>query len=172
MKSLLYCLLSLLLLSVPAHALELKPYPGGPTPPLALKDLSGKTHDLKDYAGQVVMVQFWATYCAPCIKEKPSVERLKTKLAGKPFAILAVNMGESEPEVRAFLKKIKVDFTILMDGDAQAIAAWKVFVAPSTFLIDAQGKIRHTLQGGAEWDAPELMQVIVGMIAETSSQSR
>lgn len=169
MKPLLYCLLSLVLLSAPAHALELKPYPGGLTPPLTLKDLSGKTHDLKDYAGQVVMVQFWATYCAPCIKEMPSVERLKARLAGKPFAILAVNMGESEQEVRAFLKKIKVDFNILMDGDAQAITAWKVFVAPSTFLIDSQGKTRYTLQGGAEWDEPELMRVIVGMTAEVTS---
>ena len=96
----------------------------------------------------------------------PSVERLKTKLACKPFTILSVKMCENEREVRSFLNKIKVDFTILMDGDAQAIAAWKVFVAPSTFLIDSQGKIRYTLQGGAEWDAPELMQVIVGMTAE------
>ncbi|MFA7239245.1 MAG: TlpA disulfide reductase family protein [Sulfuricellaceae bacterium] len=168
MKSILCCLFALLLLSAPVHAMELKPYKGGPTPRLALKDLNGKAHDLKDYAGQVVMVQFWATYCAPCIKEMPSVERLKTKLAGKPFTILAVNMGESEPEIRAFLKKIKVSFNILMDGDARAIADWKVFVAPSTFLVDAQGKIRYTLQGGAEWDAPELMQTIAGMTAEAA----
>ncbi|MBS4099498.1 MAG: TlpA family protein disulfide reductase [Sulfuricella sp.] len=166
MKRLCLAFLTFVVLAAPAWALDLKPYKGGPTPPLALKDLSGTSHDLRNYAGKVVMVQFWATYCAPCIKEMPSVERLKIKLAGKPFAILAVNMGEDEKEVRAFLKKLKVDFTILMDTDAQAIGDWKVFVAPSTFIVDVQGKIRYTLQGGAEWDTPELMQAIEAMTAE------
>lgn len=170
MTRLITTLLALTLLSAPAWALDLKPYKGGATPPLALKDINNKPHDLKDYAGKVVMVQFWATYCAPCIKEMPSVERLKAHLSGKPFAILAVNMGEGESEVRDFLKKLKVDFTILMDSDAQAIGAWKVFVAPSTFIIDTQGKIRYTLQGGAEWDAPDLMQAILALTQESPSK--
>ncbi len=170
MTRLVTSLLALTLLATPAWALDLKPYKGGPTPPLALTDINGKRHDLKDYAGKVVMVQFWATYCAPCIKEMPSVERLKAHLSGKPFAILAVNMGEGESEVRDFLKKLKVDFTILMDGDAQAIGDWKVFVAPSTFIIDTQGKIRYTLQGGAEWDAPDLMQAILALTRESPSK--
>lgn len=86
------------------------------------------------------------------------MQRLAARLAGRPFRILAVNMGESEAEVRAFLKKVNVDFTILMDPDGQAIAAWKVFVAPSTFIVDPQGRIRYTLQGGAEWDAPQYVE--------------
>jgi len=170
MKFLLRLLLPLCLLSVPAQAMDLKPHRDTPAPALALKDLGGKTHDLKDYRGQVVMVQFWASYCAPCIKEMPSVERLKHQLAGRPFVILAVNMGESLPEVRAFLKKVAVDFNILLDDSGQAIADWKVFVAPSTFLVDAQGKIRYTLQGGAEWDAPEPMQAIAAMLAEAQAK--
>lgn len=150
-------LFTLLLPLVGAFAQELRPYAGA-TPPLRLKDLAGQVHDLADYRGQVVMVQFWATYCAPCVKEMPSMQRLAARLAGRPFRILAVNMGESEAEVRAFLKKVNVDFTILMDPDGQAIAAWKVFVAPSTFIVDPQGRIRYTLQGGAEWDAPQYVE--------------
>jgi len=149
-----------------AQAQELKPYAGGSTPPLKLKDLQGKTHALADYRGQVVMVQFWATYCAPCIKEMPSMQRMQAKLAGKPFKILAVNMGESEAEVRAFLKKVNVDFTILMDGEGEALAAWKVFVAPSTFIVDPDGHIRYTLQGGAEWDAPEYVEKITALMGK------
>lgn len=147
-----------------AQAQELKPYAGGATPALQLKDLQGKTHALADYRGQVVMVQFWATYCAPCIKEMPSMQRMQGKLAGRPFKILAVNMGESESEVRAFLKKVNVDFTILMDGEGEALAAWKVFVAPSTFIVDPEGRIRYTLQGGAEWDAPEYVSKITALM--------
>lgn len=160
------CFFLLLLFTAPLAANELKPYKGGATPPLVLTDLQGQRHDLREYAGKVVMVQFWATYCAPCVKEMPSVERLKKQLAGKPFAILAVNMGESDAEIAEFLKKIKIDFPILRDPDAKAIEAWKVFVAPSTFVLDKHGKIRHTLQGGAEWDAPTLIRTITAMCDE------
>lgn len=139
---------------------ELKPYAGTATPALQLKDLAGKPHDLKDYRGKVVMVQFWASYCPPCFKEMPSMVRLEQKLAGKPFVILAVNMGETDKEVKEFLAKVKTDFTILMDNDGKALADWKVFVAPSTFLVDPKGVIRYTLQGGAEWDAPEYVKKI------------
>lgn len=163
MKRLIY-FIAFLFLFTPAQAQELKPWKGGPTPPLALNDLNGKPVKLADYRGKAVMVQFWATYCPPCLKEMPSMMRLEQKLAGKPFAILAVNMGETEKEVRDFLKKLNVDFTILMDSDGKALADWKVFVAPSTFLVDAQGKIRYTLQGGAEWDAPEYVAKISEML--------
>ncbi|MDD5328679.1 MAG: TlpA disulfide reductase family protein [Sulfuricella sp.] len=165
LKKLALSVLALILYAGQAAALDLKPY-GGATPALQLKDLAGKTHDLRDYRGQVVMVQFWATYCGPCVKEMPSMVRLEARLAGKPFTILAVNMGETEAEVKDFLGKVKTDFTILMDNDGKALAAWKVFVAPSTFLIDAKGRIRYTLQGGAEWDAPEYARVIGEMLAK------
>ncbi len=163
MKRLIF-FISCLFLLTSALAQDMKPWKGGPTPPLALNDLNGKPLKLEDYRGKVVMVQFWATYCPPCLKEMPSMMRLEQKLAGKPFAILAVNMGETEKEVRDFLKKINVDFTILMDNDGKALADWKVFVAPSTFLVDSRGKIRYTLQGGAEWDAPEYVAKISEML--------
>jgi thiol-disulfide isomerase/thioredoxin len=163
-KTLLPILFCLMLAGGASFAQELKPHAGGATPPLVLRDLGGKTHDLRDYRGKVVMVQFWATYCPPCVKEMPSVMRLKEKLAGKPFAILAVNMGETDKEVREFLNKIKVDFTVLMDPDGRALGDWKVFVAPSTFLVDPRGNIRYTLQGGAEWDRAEYVSKISAML--------
>jgi thiol-disulfide isomerase/thioredoxin len=81
-------------LLVAAHAAELKPWTGGPPPPLTLKDLEGKTHRLADYKGKVVLINFWATWCAPCVQEMPSIQRLKDKLAGRPFVVLAVNLDE------------------------------------------------------------------------------
>ena len=156
--------ISCLFLLTSAQAQDLKPWKGGTTPPLALNDLNGKPLKLEDYRGKVVMVQFWATYCPPCLKEMPSMIRLQAKLAGKPFAILAVNMGETELEVKDFIAKMKVDFTILMDNDGKALGAWKVFVAPSTFLVDPKGNIRYVLQGGSEWDAPENMKAITGLM--------
>jgi thiol-disulfide isomerase/thioredoxin len=160
----LFFFISCLFLLTAAQAQDLKPWKGGATPPLTLNDLSGKPLKLEDYRGKVVMVQFWATYCPPCLKEMPSMMRLQAKLAGKPFVILAVNMGETEKEVKDFLAKVNADFTILMDNDGKALGAWKVFVAPSTFLVDPKGNIRYALQGGAEWDAPEYVQKIREML--------
>lgn len=159
MKKLLLGLCCLFFLAS-AQAHELKLWKGGTTPPLALKDLSGKTHKLEDYRGKVVMVQFWATWCPPCLKEMPAMQRLEKKMTGKPFVILAVNMGEGEKEVREFVNKMQVGFTVLMDEEGKGVGDWKVFVAPSTFLLDPQGNIRHTLQGGAEWDEPVYVKAI------------
>ncbi|HLA39871.1 MAG TPA: TlpA disulfide reductase family protein [Candidatus Glassbacteria bacterium] len=156
--------ISCLFLLTSAQAQDLKPWKGGPTPPLALNDINGKPLKLEDYRGKVVMVQFWATWCPPCRKEMPSMMRLQTKLAGKPFIILAVNMGETEKEIKDFLALVNADFTVPMDSDGKAISAWKVFVAPSTFLIDPKGNIRYALQGGAEWDAPEYVAKIAELL--------
>ena len=140
-------------LAMPASAAELKPYDGA-TPPLALNTLQGEAVNLDDYRGQLVMVQFWATYCTPCRVEMPSMNRLQ-KVMGENFKILAVDMGEAAAEVQQFVDEVKPEFTILMDEDGEALAAWKVFAAPATFIIDPAGKIRYTLFGATEWDSEE-----------------
>jgi len=84
-------------------AQELKRATGGPAPALQLEDLSGKPHRLADYRGKVVLVNFWATWCEPCRDEMPSIERLRASLDGRAFAVFAVNLGETEPRIRAFL---------------------------------------------------------------------
>lgn len=159
MKKLLLGLCGLFIFST-VQAMELQPWKGGATPPLALKDLNGKIHKLEDYRGKAVMVQFWATWCPPCLKEIPAMQRLEKKMAGKPFVILAVNMGETQKDVSEFVNKMKIGFTVLMDEEGKGVGDWKVFVAPSSFLIDPQGKVRYTLQGGAEWDDKEYVRLI------------
>ncbi|TNF36833.1 MAG: TlpA family protein disulfide reductase [Gammaproteobacteria bacterium] len=138
---------------------NLKPYDAkAPTPALQLEDLEGKQHDLAKYKGDIVLVQFWATYCTPCRKEMPSMNNLIKKMNGTPFRILAVNMGETVDEVTTFVNEVKPNFTILLDPDGNSIADWRVFAAPSNFVIDPQGKIRYTLFGGVEWDSEELVK--------------
>jgi thiol-disulfide isomerase/thioredoxin len=129
-----------------------------PAPSLVLNDLQGKQHDLKDYKGQVVLVQFWATYCGPCRKEMPSMNKMMKAMGDVPFKILAVDMGETKAEVDQFVSEVKPEFTILMDEDGKSIADWRVFAAPSNFIIDPQGNIRYTLFGGVEWDSVELIE--------------
>jgi thiol-disulfide isomerase/thioredoxin len=145
---------------------KLRPYKGNPVPPpLRLTDLDGKVHDLADYKGKVVLVNFWASWCPPCVKEMPSMQRLKEKMAGKPFVILAVNMAEAETEVRDFLAtKVKVDFPVLMDRDGAALKAWKVFVFPTSFVVGPEGKISYSLYGEFEWDTSEAIQAMDSLL--------
>lgn len=157
-------LLALLLITTGiAQAASLKPYSGKITnPQVQLQDLSGNVHTLEQYKGQVMLVQFWATYCPPCVKEMPSMNKLQDKLAkaGVAFKILAIDMAESKAEVEAFVKRIKPEFTILMDESGSSIQAWNVFAAPSNFLINKQGEIAYTLFGGVEWDSAEIIETI------------
>ena len=164
-------ILILLLLPLHIEAGGLQPYDGFlQSPALSLEDLGGKTHVLADYRGQVVLINFWATWCPPCIIEMPGMQRLKQKLAGKPFRILAVNVKESEGTIWKFHKLVKVDFPMLLDRDGQASEDWEVVVYPSSYLVDANGQIRYQVRGMLEWDAPEVVRVIEGMMGEVPAE--
>ena len=158
-------LLAALVLAAPALAANLKPF-DGPTPTLVVQGLDGVTHDLNDYKGKVVLVQFWATYCEPCRKEMPSMNELMKSFDGQPFEILAVDMGEAKEEVQAFVDEVKPAFTILLDPQGEAIAAWNAFAVPANFIVDKTGKIRYTLFGGTDWAAPEIAETISALIRE------
>lgn len=161
MKQFLLILTALLFASV-VNAKDLKPYSGEPLPDFTLSDMSGKAHTLSSYRGKVVMLNFWATYCGPCIKEMPSMQRLKEKLAGKSFEILAIDMAEEKADVKAFMQRhhIQVNFPILLDTEGTVIEQWMVSAVPTTFIIDPQGKIRYALYGGLEWDNDEVVATI------------
>ena len=148
------------LFALAVEAAEFVKINGVTPPPLALKDRSGKVHSLDAYKGKVVLVNFWATWCPPCREEMPSMQRLKEKMAGRPFVMLGVNSGESAEDLAEFLKLVKVDFDILLDSDSAATKRWKVFGLPTSFLIDHQGKVRYTLTGTTEWDQGEAVALI------------
>ncbi len=148
--------------SLNANAAELKAYEGE-TPVLALNTLEGEAMNLEQFQGKLTLVQFWATYCTPCRVEMPSMNRLQATL-GDDFKILAVNMGETQDEVQQFVDEVKPEFTILMDEDGAALAAWKVFAAPASFVVDGTGKIRYTMFGATEWDSDEMIATLKGLM--------
>lgn len=151
-----------------ALAGELKSYSGAPLPDFTLVDLQGKQHKLSSLKGKVVMVNFWATYCTPCIKEMPSMQRLSNKFKGKPFQILAINMAEERADIDAFMKRFKIDvkFPILLDVEGEVVEAWMVSAVPTTFIIDPQGTIRYALYGAIEWDSDEVVRTINGLMTK------
>lgn len=129
-------------------------------PELRLTDLQGKTQDLKDYRGKVVLLNFWATWCPPCIKEIPSLNNLQKKFSTDDFVVLSVDIGEEPKDIQAFLEHIPADYPVLVDSTSSSTEPWQLKAFPSTYLIDRKGQLRYMYFGGLEWDEPEIIEFI------------
>ena len=132
------------------------------------KDLEGKTHSLSDYRGKVLLVNFWATWCPPCRREMPSMERLYQKLKGQPFMVLAVDQWESYDLVFAFTGQLdpQPTFPILFDEKSSAAKQWNVKGLPTSFIVDKRGRVAYRAVGGREFDHPEIERLIQTLIQE------
>lgn len=133
-----------------------------------LQDADGETHRLSDYRGRVVALNFWATWCPPCWREMPSMQRLKERMDETEFVILAVNIGEDEETVFGFTfaLDIPIDFPLLLDLDGKVADQWPMVGLPTSFIIDKKGRIVLRAVGGRLWDAPEFEQAIAVLAAE------
>jgi len=109
-----------------------------------------------------VLINFWATWCPPCRREMPSMERLSQALKGEDFVVLAVDVGEDADTIHAFTSQLDATlrFPILLDSTSRAMQAWKVAGLPTTFLVDKQGRIAASAIGGREFDHPEIVRAI------------
>ena len=150
----------------------LRDWAGKPTPPLALQDLAGKPVDLESLRGRVVLVNFWATWCEPCIAEMPSIARLEGRLHGKPFEVLAVNYGESRAKIDKFLAKSGIRLHVLLDPDQKAADDWGAKGLPMSFLVDARGNVRYYVFGERDWTGPDSVKAVDRLVAEASGARR
>ena len=150
----------LLALALPAAAQSLKSWSGGKTPLLELTDVDGKVHRLADYHGKAVLVNFWATWCVPCRDEMPSMEQLRVAMQGKPFAILAVNVGEGARVSRDFADKMSLGFPLLLDRDTKTTKTWGARILPASYVVGPDGAIRYSYLGALDWSQPEVRGAI------------
>jgi thiol-disulfide isomerase/thioredoxin len=162
-----------LLAPPPAQAeRRLEPWKRGATPALALPDLQGRTVDLRELRGRVVLVNFWATWCEPCREEMPSIERLRERLAGKPFEVVLVNFGEGATRIEEYLRRENLALPVVRDADKAVAAAWRAGGLPMTFLVDARGRIRYSVFGERDWSEGEALATVERLVAEASSARR
>jgi thiol-disulfide isomerase/thioredoxin len=138
----------------------LKTYKGEQNIVLHLKDLNTNIVKLSDYKDKVILLNFWASWCKPCIKEIPSLVRLGDKLKQQDFEIITVNVGESAREISDFKKRVKFDLPILLDDEGKAVQDWGIYAYPSTFILDKNAIIRYTYRGALEWDSPTIIKTI------------
>lgn len=141
------------------------PWKESTTPSLSLKDLGGRAHSLAEYRGNVVLVNFWATWCEPCRDEMASMQTLRQRLADRPFAILLVNYGESRARVGEFVTRQGLGGgPILLDPNHDAPRAWRVRVLPSSFLVGADGRVRYSVIGEVDWASLAAVNIVHGLL--------
>jgi thiol-disulfide isomerase/thioredoxin len=138
----------------------------GHTIPVAIElpDIHGNTIIKKDFKGKVTIINFWATWCAPCLEEIPSLNRLKNKMHDVPFELISINYAEDKRFVVDFMNKVHVEFPVLLDQNGEFATQWNVISYPSTFVIDTNGKIRYGVNAAIEWDKPEIVEKIKSLI--------
>jgi len=134
---------------------------GKPAPSFTLPDLSGKNVSLAEHRGKVVLVNFWATWCPPCREEIPSMVRLNTIMAGKPFQMLCISINEEgKKEVDSFLSTQKITLPVLLDPANQVARLYGITGVPETFIVDPKGVVVKHVVGGLDWSSKEVVDFL------------
>lgn len=170
------CALTVLLLGVPdslpahdpsRHGFKLVTFARPFTPPdFSLMDLSGKRAELAEFRGQYVLLNFWATWCPPCVEEMPSMDVLYQRYRHRGFVVVGISSDEEgAPVVRGFIEKLGVSFPILLDSEQRVSNAYGAKNLPISFLLDRQGNIIAAAQGARDWASPEALSTLEEIIA-------
>ena len=138
----------------------LRPVKEAQAPDFTLPDLSAKARRLTEFRGQVILINFWATWCAPCREEMPGMERIYREMKKDRFTILAVNLLETAEQVEPFVKELGLTFPILLDEEGQVSRLYRAFTLPMTFLLDRHGMVVGRALGAREWDSAEAKRLI------------
>ena len=156
--------LSCLLLPAAVLSAELQAYSDEVGVNFSLPDLKGNTHTLPDYKGKVVLVNFWASWCLPCLREMPSMKRLADSSDEQVFVVLTLNISDSPKRIMEMLKTLRLDFTVLLDHGGKTFAAWHGKVLPTSYLLDHTGTIRYRVVGPTQWDDAEVVLKVKQLI--------
>ena len=166
-----YLVIVLLIWVSPGAAVNYKLVPNleemkdrSPAPQFTLTNPTGKKVALNDFRGKLVLLNFWATWCAPCREEMPAMERVYHRFKDKGFVILGVNVKDDKKSALSFLKELKITFPILLDPDGQVGLLYGAWGLPVTYLIDSKGTALARAWGPADWDSPGARQLIAELL--------
>jgi peroxiredoxin len=138
----------------------------GPAADFSLPSRGGAPVTLSGLRGQVVLINFWATWCGPCRKEMPLLEQIQKKYAPLGFTMLGINVEEDTTQMEAFLGDVPVTFPVLLDPANQVSKLYDVAAMPSTVIVDRKGNIRYIHQGYQPGDESHYQDVIRQLIRE------
>jgi thiol-disulfide isomerase/thioredoxin len=135
--------------------------PPPPAPAVSFADLDGNTVSLSDFAGKIILVNLWATWCEPCVREMPSLERMQARLGDK-ITVVAISEDRGGSKVVApFVGKLGLkSVRTFLDPKSAVERAFEVQGLPTSFLIDRKGRVLGRVEGAAEWDSPKLLETL------------
>lgn len=139
---------------------------------LEYSDLSNNPAALSQFKGKVVFLNFWATWCPPCVKEMPSMQRLREHFSGQPFEVVAVNMGETPTAIERFMNELdtQLTFPIVLDSEGKSYGDLGLRGLPMTILYDHQGQRIETILGERDWDSAEAIAAINTLVENAPSE--
>ncbi|MBV9087766.1 MAG: TlpA family protein disulfide reductase [Acidobacteria bacterium] len=132
---------------------------GGPAPDFTVEDADRKValHDLK---GKIVVLNFWATWCPPCVEEMPSLVKMQQQMKNRNVVVLAVSVDDDERSYRTFLKKNNVDLLTVRDPRQKSNELYGSFKFPETYIIDQSGVLRRKFIGAVDWTRPDVIEYL------------
>jgi len=128
---------------------------GSEVPGFRLPSLAGGEVDLRSQRGKVVVLNFWATWCPPCVAEMPSLERLHRALSPEGLSVVTVSTDEDEADLRRFVSEHALTLPVLKDPGGRVAGEYRTTGYPETFVLDREGRLLEHVVGPDEWDSPE-----------------
>jgi cytochrome c biogenesis protein CcmG/thiol:disulfide interchange protein DsbE len=132
---------------------------GTAAPDFTVQDSDGKLA-LADFRGKVVVLNFWASWCAPCVEEMPSLVQLQQRFKDKGVTVVGVSIDVDGDAYHKFLKDYKIDFPTVRDPDQKTSSLYGSFKWPETYIIDRHGMVRRKFIGAVEWSQPEIVDFL------------
>lgn len=139
---------------------------GGAAPNFTLKSSSGKNLRLSEYRGEVVMINFWATWCGPCRQEMPVLDELYRQYRKVGFTLLGVNIDDQAAGAKKFAQRLKIGYPILFDNAKAVSRLYDIDAMPTTVLVDRDGKVRYLHRGYLPGFEKKYEQQIRGLLRE------
>ena len=129
-------------------------------PQFSVKDRSGQLHSLNDFRGKVVLVNFWATWCPPCIEEMPSMDSLQKTLDQEKFSIIAISVDDSWDSVDTFIKSSDLDLNIYSDFEGKVAKLYGTHKVPETYILNKEGIVVRKILGEIDWTSPKVLSYL------------
>lgn len=139
------------------------PQVGSPAPDFTLPALRGESLRLRDYRGQVVVLNFWATWCPPCVEEMPSLQSFADEMIGMGVAVISVSVDADLNALEQFATQYKLTFPVGRDPDQAVAKRYGTYMFPETYILDEDGRIADKLIGAVDWQDPRINEFVLNL---------
>jgi peroxiredoxin len=137
---------------------------GDGAPSFSIQAINGKTIGPKDFGGKLLILNFWATWCQPCVQEVPSLDALERQLGPKGLVILGVSVDKDQKAYQEFLQRFHVSYLTALDPDQAINTKYGTVLFPESYLIDTNGKVVEKIVGEANWSSEQMVQHVQSLL--------